>query len=77
MRITFRETTLEALRVTRMKLGMDPNSVANLKELRLPLEYHPYVSNDGARWSTVELMESRNRALSSIRRKPRPLAKVA
>lgn len=77
MRIKFRETTLEALRVTRIKLGMDPGSVVNLSELRLPLPEHPYVSTDGARWSTVVLMEERNRLLASAFRRNRLAAKVA
>lgn len=77
MRIKFRETTAEAVRVTRIKLGMDPGSVVNLAELRLPLAKHPYVSADGARWSSVALMEERNRLLASAFRRNKIAAQAA
>lgn len=77
MRIKFRETTAEAVRVTRIKLGMDPGSVVNLAELRLPLAEHPYASTDGARWSSVILMEERNLLLASAFRRNRIAAQAA
>ena len=63
----FKETTEEAVRASRLALGVAPDFVADLDELTLPVKAHSYVAIDGSRWSNEGAMELRNAYLEERR----------